>query len=471
MADTQPTQDDTDTKLSIHDGRTQGQFSEHYEEPIKPPIVPARLQDPFVGDEGAEVHYRVMKWWYVFFLCILKDHVMIAQSISLGVLSLPSSMATLGLVPGCILIIGMGALSTYTGYVLGQFKLRYPQIHNMSDAAELLFGAWGREIVTVAQITFFIFLMGAHILTFSIMMNTLTNHAACTILFCLVGGVLSFVLSLSRRMQEVSYLGIISSLSVFLAVMITIVAIGIEAPDSEAHAIRHPTLISGVSASLNVVISFCGHPAFFSFQSELADPKDFTKALVALQVTDTVLYLITAVVIYRYAGAGVKSPALLSTSPTVAKVAFGVAIGTIVIAGVIIGHVGAKTIYVRLFRGTNRMTQRSVLSYGTWVLIVLFLWTTAWIIANAIPVFNDLLNLLAAAFGTWFSFGLEGLFWLHMNRAEYFQSARSIALTSLNVFLVGLCCVMCGMGLWASGKSISLSAKSAHGAFSCADNR
>ena len=222
--------------------------------------------------------------------------------------------------------------------------------------------------------------------------------------------------------------------------VITMVAIGIEAPDPTAHALRQPTLLSGVSASLNIVISFSGHPAFFSFQSELANPKDFTKALVALQITDTALYLIAAVVIYRYAGEGVASPALLSASPTVAKVSFGVAVGSIVIAGVIIGHVGAKTIYVRLFRGTNKMNQRSLVSYGTWVLIVLIMWTIAWIIANAIPVFNDLLNLLAAAFGSWFSFGLEGLFWLYMNKEP--RSVKKIALAGLNIFLVLFCCFM-----------------------------
>ncbi|KAH8432399.1 uncharacterized protein LDX57_010038 [Aspergillus melleus] len=251
--------------------------------------------------------------------------------------------------------------------------------------------------------------------------------------------------------------------------MITVIAIGIEAPDPTAFAINQPTLRSGFSATLNIIISFAGHLAFLSFQSELAEPKDFTKALITLQITDTSIYLVSAVVIYRYAGAGVKSPALLSASPIVAKIAFGIAVGTIVIAGVIFGHVGAKTIYVRVFRGTNRMNERSVISYGSWVLIVLFLWTIAWVIANAIPVFNDMPNLLAAAFGSWFSFGLEGLFWLHMNRR--FDSGPKIALAALNIFLVLLCCLICGMGLWATGESIALSAKSAHGAFSCADNR
>jgi hypothetical protein len=86
------------------------------------------------------------------------------------------------------------------------------------------------------------------------------------------------------------------------------------------------------------------------------------------------------------------------------------------------------------------MNERSLVSYGTWVAIVLIMWTVAWIIANAIPVFNDLLNLLAAAFGSWFSFGLEGLFWLYMNKG--LRSAKKIALAGLNVFLVLFCCFM-----------------------------
>ncbi|KAJ5222801.1 uncharacterized protein N7469_009041 [Penicillium citrinum] len=393
---------------------------------------------------------------------------MIAQSISLGVLSLPSSMATLGIVPlsGCVIILGIGILTTYTGYVLGQFKLQYPHIHNMSDAAGLLFGDMGREVVTAAQIIFFVFLMGAHILTFSIIMNTLTGHGACTIIFCLAGAILCFVLTLSRRLEENS----LASLSIFIAVVITMIAIGIEVPDPKAYAINHPTLASGFSASLNIVVSFSGHLSYFSFQSELAEPKNFTKALVTLQLTSILLYLVPALVIYRYAGASVKSPALLRTSSSVAKVSFGIAVGTIVIAGVIIAHIGAKTIYVRLFRGTSRMNERSFISNGTWVLIVLCLWTVAWIIANSIPVFNDLLNLLAAAFASWFSFGFEALFWFHMNKKRL-NSPWQFALAGLNILLILLTCLMCGMGLWATGKSIAVSARSAHKAFSCADNR
>lgn len=182
-----------------------------------------------------------------------------------------------------------------------------------------------------------------------------------------------------------------------------------------------------------------GHVAFFSFISELRDPTTYPKALFFLQGVDTSIYLIVAIVIYRYAGTSVASPALGSTSSLLKKIAYGIAIPTIVIAGVINGHVAAKYVYVRLFRGTDRMSKRSWGSFGLWAIIVLVLWVIAWIIAEAIPVFNDLLGLISALFASWFTYGLSGVFWLYMNRGQYFSSPRKIFLTCLNflIFLIG----------------------------------
>lgn len=42
------------------------------------------------------------------------------------------------------------------------------------------------------------------------------------------------------------------------------------------------------------------------------------------------------------------------------------------------------------------MHKRNLYSTGTWVLIALALWTIAWIISEAIPVFNDLLSLMVS---------------------------------------------------------------------------
>ena len=169
-------------------------------------------------------------------------------------------------------------------------------------------------------------------------------------------------------------------------------------------------------------------------------PEDYTKALYLLQGADVGTYLLAAIVIYRYGGPEVSSPALGSTSGILPKLAYGIAIPTIVIAGVINGHVAAKYVYVRLFRGTDKMSKRTWGSFAQWALIVLLLWTFAWIIAMAIPVFNDLLGLISALFASWFTYGLSGVFWLYLNYGKYRQSKKKMALTALNItiFFIGL---------------------------------
>ena len=52
---------------------------------------------------------------------------MIAEIVSNGMLSLPSSLAVVGLVPGVILIVFLGAFGLFTSWILIQFKLRHPE--------------------------------------------------------------------------------------------------------------------------------------------------------------------------------------------------------------------------------------------------------------------------------------------------------------------------------------------------------
>ncbi|KAJ5819986.1 hypothetical protein N7474_005577 [Penicillium riverlandense] len=423
-------------------------------------------EDPFGDEEFAQVRYRTLRWWQC-------GMIMIAETVSLGILSLPSAVATLGLVPAVIIIVGLGILATYTGYVIGQFKLRYPEVHSMGDAGAVLFGRFGmarfgKELLGTAQLLFLIFIMGSHLLTFTVMMNTLTEHATCSIVFGVVGLVVSFVCALPRTLRKVSWFSFASFASILAAVLITMIAIAIQHPgNGKVDATTKVSLAKGFLSVTNIVFAYAGHVAFFGFISEMKIPTDYPKTLIMLQTTDTSMYVVAGVVIYIYGGKDVKSPALSSTSDVTAKLAYGIAIPSIVVAGVINGHVAAKYIYVRLFRHTDHMHKRSFLAIGSWIGITLGLWIIAWIIAEAIPVFNDLLSLITALFASWFTYGLSGIFWLFMNWGRYGSSWRKILLTLLNLVIVGIGGCLCGMGLWVSGKAIHEDASSG-ASFSCA---
>lgn len=349
---------------------------------------------------------------------------------------------------GILLILGLGAVATYTGYVIGQFKLAYPGVHNMADAGEIMLGPIGREIFGAAQMLFILFNMGSHILTFSIMMNTVTGHGTCSIVFGFVGLIVSIVCTLPRTLRKVSHMAVVSFISLVAAVLITMIGVGVENPGGDkGHASVVSTPFSqAFLATTNIVFAYAGHVTFFSFISEMKEPGKYMKALYLLQGVDVSLYLIVAVVTYRYAGADVASPALGSTSGILPKLAYGIGVPTIVIAGVINGHVAAKSVYVRLFRGTGKMSKKSWGSFLRWAMIVVLLWTVAWMIAEAIPVFKDLLGLCSALFASWFTYGLSGVFWLYLNYGRYRESRTKMALTGLNVgiFFLGLIIVSLG---------------------------
>ncbi len=132
---------------------------------------------------------------------------------------------------GLALIPILGLLATYAGYVIGQFKLANPSVLNFADAGEIVFGFWGygaigRELFGTAAILSFIFIQAAHILTFSVMMNVLTGHATCSIVFGILGTVISIAMTMGRKLQGVAYWSVVSFVSIVAAILLVMVDVG-----------------------------------------------------------------------------------------------------------------------------------------------------------------------------------------------------------------------------------------------------
>lgn len=134
---------------------------------------------------------------------------MIAETISLGVLALPAAVAGVGFAPAIVILLGLGVVSTYTGYVIGQLKWRYPHVSSAADAGQLLLGRFGRELLFWTNMIYLIFIMASHLLTFTVALNTISKHATCSIVFGVVGLVVSFLLSLPRTLDRMSWLSLV----------------------------------------------------------------------------------------------------------------------------------------------------------------------------------------------------------------------------------------------------------------------
>ncbi|KAK0355774.1 hypothetical protein LTR91_008108 [Friedmanniomyces endolithicus] len=435
-----------------------------------------------VGSDGMDlvgdrVVYNTLGW-------VKAALIMIAETISLGILSLPAVLAAIGLVPGILFIVVFGLMSTYTGFVVYQFKVKHPGMTSIAHGMELAFGRSGRWVAEITQDLMLVFIMAAHIVIFSVAFNSLTEHAICTTAFMAMGAFVSFLVSLPRTMKGNSYFSMFSCASIATATMVAMIGICISRPGyGQTHAITPSALTSFTKAAVavsSIILAYNGHIAYPTIISEMRSPRDFPKALILLETITISFYILVAVVIYAFAGQHVAAPALGSASPLVRKIAYAFAVPTIIVAGVILALVAAKQFYKYLWEDWKKlprvMQEKSARATWSWRGILAIVWVLAWVIACVIPFFGLLLGLIGAMFGTWFALGFPAMLWLGMNWVgsvgeSYGRTWRKMGLAGLNVFIVVVCAAICVLGTYGSIEGIAAnSSAGGRKPFSCASN-
>jgi hypothetical protein len=123
----------------------------------------------------------------------------------------------------------------------------------------------------------------------------------------------------------------------------------------------------------------------------------------------------------------------------------------------------------------NTSSMSKTTDRGIWLFSVTLFWLIVWILANAIPVFNSLLNISAALLLSWFTWGATVLFWFHLNwNGRWRSSSRKLATAALNAGIMCLVLFMMVPGMYASIDALmgvfEDPEQKVNGAFTCADN-
>lgn len=412
----------------------------------------------------------------------------------------------LGMVGGTILTVGMGFIAIYTSYIIGQVKLKYPQVVHYSDIGRLLIPGRGGVILTkVMQVVFVVFLclgIGAHFLTGKMAFSTIVGDSSiCGLAWSAVTLVLLFVCSVPPSFAEMSFLGYIDFVSIMSAVFVTLVATGITARKNDwetgwtAAPMPGLTFGNGLLAACNVLFAYAFSICQFSFMEEMATPSDFPKSIFTLGVLMITIYTVVGALGYAFIGPTVKGPALLSAGSKIARVAFGIALPVIFISGAILVVTVGRFIMDHAFKNNVVRYVNTARGWTVWVSflisvdvnddggqfvrctkltqqlgIVAAACLVSWLIAEVIPVFNPLLGITASLFNSAFTLYLPGLMWfLLIREGGCFSSGKNIVLTLVNGFIIVLGLVALGGGTWASADDIakSYSGKSVGKPFSC----
>ncbi|GAA6039344.1 hypothetical protein JCM8097_002808 [Rhodosporidiobolus ruineniae] len=434
--------------------------------------------DGVFGNEG-DVNYNNVGW--------VSTSVLLAKAqVGLGVLSIPSVFQSLGIVPGVLVLLGLGGFMTYSQVVLGRMKMKYPQIYSIADAFKLMFGPVAGEIAGACMWLFMTMVSGSAFIGLSTAFNAISEHGACTAVFVAVSAIIGFLFSSIRTLGKVKWIGWAGLISLVVAILLVMIAVAAggrpadapQAPLPENLEIviwGKPTVSEAFNAVSNLVFSFAGAPAFLPIQAEMKDPRKFTRAVLCCQAFVTSFYLVVGIVVYHSAGQYVASPALGTAGPLIKKIAYGISIPGLLAAAVIYTHLPAKYIFVRALRNSRHLTTSTATHWIVWLSCTFGCTVFAYIIASAIPVFGGLVGLVGALLGTALCMQAESIMWAYMNKAGFkdrlSRTTKWCLLAALNGFIFCAGCVILVGGTYGSIISIKDGYEANGGtAFSCADN-
>lgn len=182
----------------------------------------------------------------------------------------------------------------------------------------------------------------------------------------------------------------------------------------------------------------------------------------------TVLYTVVGTVIFYNVGYNVAGLSLSSASPNVSKGAYGVASLTIIMAGVVNGHVAAKFFYTRYF--PHLYKEKTLKARLCWHCIIGGLWAMAFLVAILIPSFEHMLSFVSSLLTGFITYGLPGvLYFKYVLKGNRFSSWKSILLSIVAIIYIIFGTVLTGGGLAAWGMEVKkgLAGKVA----SCSANR
>ncbi|RBR16829.1 hypothetical protein FVER53590_05460 [Fusarium verticillioides] len=426
-----------------------------------------------VGPGEAGPNYRGLSW-------IGTIALMTKTQVGLGVLAIPKTFHTLGLLPGVFCLVAIGGMTSWSGYIVGTFKLRHREVYAIDDAGRVMFGRIGREIFAAILMLNWVFISASAMLGISVGLNAVSDHALCTWSWVIIAAVSTGLLASIRTLGNIGWIAWVGIAGIMIAIFSVTIAVGVERRGSPAlvlgnstafRAINNPPFADAMAAVSSHIFAYAGVPAYFPIIAEMQQPEHYTSALIWSQSIMTAVYVVIGVVIYCFVGSNVASPALGSAGEIMKKVSYGFALPGLLVSAMIVTHLPAKYIFLRVLRGSDHLHRNSLVHWGTWLGCTAGITILAYIIASAIPVFDPLVSLIGASFGVFLCFQPFGCMWLHDNWRSRNRSLRWRGKFAWSIFIIIIGTFLMIGGTFGSVEGLIIATTNGHGAaWGCADN-
>jgi len=366
------------------------------------PLVAEGCADPLqAGVPGGT------EWWQSLL-------VILAEVIGIGVLSLPQALAELGWIPG-LLAMTLGAYASWwSGQMYAQLVVAVPSAKVLADVSDAACGRCGRSATMWLGYTYIAGVGVVYHLTATEALQQMfvgIRHLECQPASGMLFALLMLVPVQARSMHAVSFISIIGSATILLALVIVGIRLVMAgaAANAQTALVEDVSLFDASAAVTRFVYAFAGQAIFVEIISKQRVFSSFKLAVSVSVVIAFLTYLLCSALGYVYLGHSIHG-AITSALPIdiwTRIVNFclfvHVSIGYIVMMNVLTDAM------LRLVWPTAwpLAEQKTVATSGVelarpfpWLVMSTMLIFSAYLLESSVPFFSDLVSLSGAIGGS-----------------------------------------------------------------------
>ncbi|KAH8807386.1 transmembrane amino acid transporter protein-domain-containing protein [Xylogone sp. PMI_703] len=432
-------------------------------------------------DHQHEIKLRTMSWQKAAWL-------LAGDQVCLAIMAQTWSLSVLGWVPGIITMLVSGSLFLITSITMHKYIMKHPEIKDICDFGFYIFGKsrLAYEFSGFMLLANNILLIGFHVLTGARILNTLSDHSQCTVVFSVIVMLMGIVMSAPRTLHHVSFMSMFSAACMGIAILLFLIFSGIEDAPLYGYNGNYPsdglvrtyafplpgtTWVNCMNAVLNISFLWVPQILFPTFIAEMERPQDFPKSLAVLTGLSVFLFIVPPTIGFRYLGQYSTAPAFGSLGVvSYKKASFAFVIVPTLVIGVIYANVTAKFIYFRILGKSRHAHSNTVIGWGVWAIVMAVIWAIAFIFSEVVPSMGDFLSLLGAAFDSFFGFIYFAVAYWQLYKGKLFTGLGRSVMTAIHIFVLACGLFLLGPGLYAAVEAIIADYSSdVRPSFSCAN--
>ncbi|CAK8987897.1 unnamed protein product [Durusdinium trenchii] len=367
----------------------------------------------------------------------------IAEVIGSGVLALGGQTAVVGLVVGLLALLLFYPANVFTALLLGKVRQKLPAALTFGDALTMVLGPKaGRYGYMVLYFYLFMCMANYLIVLGHSVQASIYWTSTCQPWACFIGTILLLPLNQFRTLSGLTLLSMVSFATIVTTLALCLWTLLTNASCQPQQ--REPGFLDYNSCISGFVFAFAGQHIMLEMQAEMKNPEHFPNAVF---LSYSVLFLVyTLVAVLSYLACGKDTPGdLLLVLPTGwwKSLAGALMVLHLMVTYTISQQVLNRAICVYLLPGA---LQDGLVARFKWFLVTSAVMAACYTLANAIPLFQDVVNLSGALLSTQCVFILPGVLFLALCSFELVQREGQVAvwIGSWSAILVGVYLIIMG---------------------------